>query len=219
MKSFTTFIAILAFFFFNLSNLYGQSSDTINTNFNDTRFSKFDGVWHAYDSIGNSYYEINKDFISIKYEKTTTSNQIKVFEASNQLVFKRKNVLGWYDYEVNVSEDSIFNYVINLESSSLTNLVEISTKGSYLSTPNDSEHGNQWYPADSYIDVDFSIENVSNVTIAVSPVSGSGSVNNYVVNLNESTKQIDVSNLNTGWYSVTLMCDGTLKDAKLVYVN
>jgi hypothetical protein len=37
--------------------------------------------------------------------------------------------------------------------------------------------------------------------------------------VNETAKQIDVSSFNSGWYSVALMCDGNLKDAKLVYIN
>lgn len=136
---------LILFSSFQITNLVGQSTQTIS--FNDKQYTKIDGTWNVFDPGGNTYYQINKDIISIKFEEKTTKSQIRAFETNNQLVLKRKNVLGWHDYETDISEDSIFAFVGNLQASNLTDIIEISTIGSLLSTANDIQHGNQWYPA------------------------------------------------------------------------
>lgn len=199
-------ITLFAFFsFLQLTNLFSQSTQT--TSFNDRQYTKIDGVWNVFDPVGDTYYQVNKDVVSIKFTGNVTERQIIDFESIHQLVLKRKNVLGWHDYETDISKDSIFTFLGNLQASNLTDLVEISTIGSLLSTANDIQHGNQWYPAVIELEAAWGYE------------TGYGSTNNYIVNINDVTKQIDVSNLVSGWYSVALMCDGILKDAKLIYIN
>lgn len=50
-------------------------------------------------------------------------------------------------------------------------------------------------------------------------ITGQNVSNNYVLDVNANQTTIDVSNYDAGYYSVALVCEGQIVDAKIILFN
>ena len=66
-------------------------------------------------------------------------------------------------------------------------------------------------PSSNNIQISYKI---NEATSAYLMITGQNVSNNYVLDLNANQTTIDVSNYNAGYYSVALVCDGQIVDAK-----
>ncbi len=73
-------------------------------------------------------------------------------------------------------------------------------------------------PATTQITVQYKAQNVSSGYLVITHPSGSPN-NNYILNLNQNTKVINVSNYAAGNYNLILVCDGVVKDQKVLSIQ
>lgn len=71
-------------------------------------------------------------------------------------------------------------------------------------------------PVITTTEIKYKVKNGNSAYISISPVSGMGSVNNYVLDLNDHDLIIDLSNLSSGYYVVSLFVDNVLKDSEII---
>lgn len=168
-----------------------------------------------------SKYDREAFYASAGNEETVKKGE-SVTLSANQI--NESATYNWYDEEGNLIHSGI-SFIDNPESSKKYKLevissvdlfkdydeIQIDVESCFIKniSPN---------PADNQINIEYLSENVSNAIVAVTPVDGNGSINNYVLNVNETTREIDISSLTSGSYSVALICDGELKDAKPIII-
>lgn len=182
---------------FNLNAVIAQ--DTITISFNSQEIAKYGGEWNLYDASSNSYYKLNSEVISIKYEQNATGRQISSFEVDNGLSLRNTNHLGWYDYDLNISSDSIFEFAVDLQNSSLVELIEFTSFGQYHQTPNDPQFSNQWYAAVTDLTDAWDLEDGSNSEVIVAVIDGGFNWDNEDIGYgNDSYQNVFVNN-NDAW--------------------
>ena len=73
-------------------------------------------------------------------------------------------------------------------------------------------------PASSLLNIEYNTKTASSVYLMIVKHDGSSS-NQYVLDVTQNNKQINVSNYQLGLYSVILICDGQVKDYKNVSIQ
>lgn len=73
-------------------------------------------------------------------------------------------------------------------------------------------------PATSQITIQYKAQNISSGYIVITHPSGTPN-DNYILNLNQNTKIINVSNYAQGNYNVILICNGEIKDTKVLSIQ
>ena len=73
-------------------------------------------------------------------------------------------------------------------------------------------------PATTQITVQYKAENVSSAYLVITHPSGTPN-DNYIINLSQNTKIISTSNYTTGNYNLILICDGQIKDTKVLSIQ
>ena len=130
-------------------------------------------------------------------------------------------VYNWYDTEgnlvyqgTNLTVDADVARKYKLEVIALSDgfkdygEVEVKIKPSYLNniSPN---------PASNAIEVNYKLNEVSSAYLMIIGYYGNAATsNNYILDLNTTTKTIDISYYQNGFYTVALVCDGQILDAK-----
>lgn len=68
-------------------------------------------------------------------------------------------------------------------------------------------------PTSDQLTVSYQINQGQSAYLAVTPVNGSNTVNNYMIDLDKTTIDLDLSLLSQGAYIVSLIVDGHLTDS------
>jgi len=125
---------------------------------------------------------------------------------------------NWYDSEGNliyqgkdlsVSADISKKYkleVVTTDGFKDYDEVEVKLRPGYIKTisPN---------PSTNLISVDYKLNGASSAYLMIIGVN-SGSSNNYILDTSTSTITIDISSYQTGYYTIAIVCDGQITDAK-----
>lgn len=113
-----------------------------NFKLNEKNYVKIKNKWNLFDKKNSTYYPIEGG-LTIKFNDIS-NNQRKKIEKENNLIFLRKALTGWCDYQIPTSKNifEIANSLLNLKNVSK---VEIPVKGTYIQTPNDTYQYDQWY--------------------------------------------------------------------------
>ncbi len=125
---------------------------------------------------------------------------------------------NWYDSEGNlvyqgkdlsVSADVTKKYkleVVTPDGFKDYDEVEVKLRPGYIQTisPN---------PASTSINIDYKLNGATSSYLMVIGTTNSTS-NNYIINSSENTISIDISGYQTGYYTIALVCDGQITDAK-----
>jgi hypothetical protein len=102
--------------------------------------------WKVFNNINNTFYNIVNNTITIKFSPSITHLQKSSFEAQNNLILIRSNVLGYHDYQItSYGTVNYIDFANTLENSALTEDVIIPSYGEYVATPNDLQYSQQWY--------------------------------------------------------------------------
>lgn len=73
-------------------------------------------------------------------------------------------------------------------------------------------------PATTQITVQYKAENISSGYLVITHPSGTPN-DNFILNLNQNTKVINTSNYAAGNYNLILICDGQVRDTKVLNIQ
>jgi serine protease len=157
------------------------------------------------DAGGDKEVDINQT-ITISAEDINEPAIYNWYDINGNLVFTGKNltistdVAKKYQLEVIATLDGFKDYAevnINFKPSTLG-----------IIAPN---------PASSIANISYNLNNVTSAYLMVLGSYGiSGTSNNYILDVNSTTTNIDLSNYQNGFYTVALVCNGTIVDAKIL---
>lgn len=172
--------------------------------------------------FGGEVYEIRKHPRDVFYahageDQEVNKNEMVQLQAA---VINEPALYNWYDangtliYEgVTFTTSVEIGTKYKLEVISLAdgfkdyNEVEVSLKPNSISTiyPN---------PSSGIIQVNYKINQGSSSYIAITGLYGSSISHNYIIDMNEDTIQIDISQYPAGVYNIVLVSDGVITDSK-----
>jgi len=112
--------------------------------FQSNSYEMINGQWHLVSTPDGQKFPIVNNTITLKYEVSTAESDINNFESQHNLVFLRKAITGWYDYEI-TGDANIFDVSTLLMESSFVNNLEIPTIGTYTIVPDDTIYPNMWH--------------------------------------------------------------------------
>lgn len=109
---------------------------------NGYQYFKSEGLWYVND--GKRIWEVNPEFITVKYKENTTPEEINDLIQKWKLKVLRSNKRGYVDLSVPDGLDPI-ELALELQESNLTVIVIPCTFGKMCGTPNDPNFSSQWF--------------------------------------------------------------------------
>lgn len=214
------FIAILVITFSSI-NVFSQENFR---NFQNKEYVKINNEWKVLNVTDLQHYSIESNLVTIKFKQNTSTLEIQNYIVQNNLTLIRKAITGWYDFQINGITD-IFQKSTQLigTSTSIVDKLEIPTKGSYNIIPNDTNQASQWHLNKINAYGAWNIEKGKpNVKVAILDSGtnwihedlGLGTDSYQNINLNSSETNLNISNYANGFYTVALVCNGQIVDAK-----
>lgn len=141
--------------------------------------------------------------ITISAEDINEPAMYNWYDSEGNLIYQGKDltvtadVVKTYKLEVIATSDGFKDYAdveVKLKPSTIENI-----------TPN---------PASNAVAINYKINNVNSAYLMVIGYYGSNTSYNYILDTNAQQTQIDISNYPNGYYTIALVCDGNIVDAK-----
>lgn len=172
--------------------------------------------------IGGEKYIIRKNvrplfFADAGEDKEVNLNETIIISAED---INEPAIYNWYDSDGNlvhqgkdltVVADVVKEYELEVIATSdgfkdYTD-VEVKFKPSFIESisPN---------PSSNFVTINYKANNVTSAYLMILGYYGSNTSYNYILDINSQQTQIDVSLYNSGYYTVALVCDGLIMDAK-----
>ena len=142
------------------------------------------------------------------YEATGDALQIsKSIYLTGQVEFCTPNFIARVDKLDHIPNDPYFNNQWYLHNTGQgTNDGKSTTVDADIDAPN---------PASNTVNISYKLNDVSSAYLMVLGSYGtSGTSNNYILDINSANTNIDISNYQNGFYTVALVCNGQIVDAK-----
>jgi len=176
--------------------------------------------------FGGEHFKINKyirnpfnanagNDKTINYGDSVVVNAVQISENAIYNWYDENGSLIYTGKDMTISPDISSKYKLELialsDGSISIDEVEVNVNNNYIisMSPN---------PADNFVSVNYQLDSVSSAYLMIINQTGT-TFNNYIINSTSSVSTINLSEYQNGIYTVLLICNGVVKDAKQLLIN
>jgi hypothetical protein len=176
--------------------------------------------------FGGEHFKINKyirnpfnanagNDKTINYGDSVVVNAVQISENAIYNWYDENGSLIYTGKDMTISPDISSKYKLELialsDGSISIDEVEVNVNNNYIisMSPN---------PADNFVTVNYQLDSVSSAYLMIINQTGT-TFNNYIINSTSSVSTINLSEYQNGIYTVLLICNGVVKDAKQLLIN